>query len=226
MTEYNERILKNVLQDYREENDEKLLKEIEEAKNNPLFQNKEGEAEAFALKYTAKRKKHSGKIFLRVASILLVFAIVVAVIPMPVDGKKSTLAEVIVNFVSSEFFSVGNNETDSRFLDYEGDYIPSYIPEGYKLKEIINEFESKSITFENNGNLLVLSEIPLNSNLNVDYAQNENIKEVEILGCKGIYFNADGSQHLVITTNETIINITCSDKTVDIVGFAKLIEKR
>lgn len=52
MTEYNERLLKNVLQDIREEQDEELLKEIEDAKNNPLFRNKEGEAEAFALRYT------------------------------------------------------------------------------------------------------------------------------------------------------------------------------
>ena len=56
MNEYNERLLKNVLQDYREETDEQLLKEIEEAKNNPLFQNKDGEAAAFVEKYCKVNK--------------------------------------------------------------------------------------------------------------------------------------------------------------------------
>lgn len=58
MTEYNERLLKNVLQDYREENDAQLLKEQEDAKNNPLFQNKEGEAEAFVQQYVRKQKRN------------------------------------------------------------------------------------------------------------------------------------------------------------------------
>lgn len=38
MNEYNERTLKNVLEDYREEQDKEFLKEIEEAKNDPLYQ--------------------------------------------------------------------------------------------------------------------------------------------------------------------------------------------
>lgn len=226
MTEYNERILKNVLQDYREENDEKLLKEIEEAKNNPLFQNKEGEAEAFALKYTAKPKKHSGKVFLRVASILLVFAIVVAVIPMPVDGKKSTLAEIIVNFVSSEFFSVGSNETDSRFLDYEGDYIPSYIPEGYTLKEITNGTYSKTIVFSDGKNSLVFSENTLNSNINIDYTDKENVQEFEVLGCNGVCFESEEMKYIYLVSDERMISISCTDISIDLIGFAKLIEKR
>ena len=57
MNEYNERILKNVLQDIRQENDDELLKESEDAKNDPLFQIKDGEAEAFVQKYFEKSKK-------------------------------------------------------------------------------------------------------------------------------------------------------------------------
>ncbi len=225
MNNYNERFLKNVLEDIREEQDEALLKEIEEAKNNPLFANKEGEAAAFAEEYGGK-KTNKRKIFLRIASIVLVLVIAVSFIPMPVDGEKSSLAEIIVNFFSTEFFSVGNNETDSRYLDYEGDYIPTYIPEGYKLTEIINDPERKSIVFENEGNLLVISELILDANLNIDYSEKENIQEIEILGYKSIYFTDDDSKNVHIITDKTIINITCSDKSVDIVGFAKKIEKR
>ena len=226
MNEYNERLLKNVLQDYREETDEQLLKEIEEAKNNPLFQNKEGEAEAFAADYTKKPKKKYGRIFLKVASILVVIALCASFIPITVEGRKSTIAEIIANFVNSEFIAFDSNDDDNLLLSYEGEFVPSWIPVGYSVESINNEPNIKEIVFSNSNNIIVFREQVVDFKQNVDYADADNLQNIEILGYNGILFTKDGINRIVITTEEANIYISCDDDTVDLSGFAEKIEKR
>lgn len=226
MNEYNERLLKNVLQDYREENDAELLKEIEEAKNNPLFQNKEGEAEAFALKHTKKSKKKFGRIFMKVASILVVIALCASFIPITVEGRKSTIAEIIANFVNSEFLAFDSNDDDNLLLAYEGEFVPTFIPDGYSVESINNEPNIKEIVFSNSNNIIVYREQSIDFKQNVDYSDADNLQEIEILGYKGSSFFTDGISNVVVVTDNSIIFITCDDNTVDLVGFAEKIEKR
>ena len=59
MNKYNERMLKNVLEDIREENDIKLQQEAEEAASNPLFANNDDTDKRFyeAIKEIDKNKK-------------------------------------------------------------------------------------------------------------------------------------------------------------------------
>ena len=213
MTEYNERILKNVLQDIREEQDAELLKEIEEAKNNPRFQNKEGEAEAFVCEYEKKTKK-------------LVIAISVAFIPFTVEGRKSSIAEIIVNFVNSEFLAFDSNENNRLLLEYKGSFIPSWIPDGYRVESINNEPDIKEIIFSDSDNCIVFKELDIDLKMNIDYTDAENLKELNILGYNAILYTNDGINRVVITTEESIIYISCDNSAFDIIGFAKLIEKR
>ena len=227
MTEYNERLLKNVLQDYREEYDAQLLKEIEEAKNNPLFQNKEGEAEAFAQKYSKKQKKKSNKIFLRVASILLVMAIGFAFIPFTVEGRRSSLAEIVANFVNSEFVIFGNNENDNLLLSYEGEFFPTWIPDGYSVASVTNNETKKEIVFSDSDNhIIVFREQALDVKMNIDYDAEDNKKEIDIIGYKGVCFEIDGVQYITAVTEKSLLYILCEDNSIDIVGFAMKIEKR
>ena len=226
MNEYNERLLKNVLQDYREETDEQLLKEIEEAKNNPLFQNKEGEAAAFAEKHCKKQKKNLTKTFAKAASILLVIAIGFSFIPFTVEGRKSSVAQIIANFVNSEFVIFGNNENDNLILSYDGEFVPTFIPEGYSVESINNEPNMKEIIFTNFENMILYSEQIIDVKTNVDYSDKKNLQEFEALGYKGVYFVTNDACHVVIITDNSIITIMCDDLTFDLIGFAELLEKR
>ena len=47
-----------------------------------------------------------------------------------------------------------------------------------------------------------------------------------MLGYKGKSFNKDGLNRIIITTDNIVLYITCNDDDVDLIGFAKLIEKR
>lgn len=226
MNEYNERLLKNVLEDYREEQTEQLKKEIEDAKNDPLFQNKEGEAEAFALKYTKKKNNKPVKLFVRVASILLVLAISLAFIPFTVEGRKSSIAEIIANFVNSEFIAFDSNEDDKLLLSYEGKFVPTWIPDGYGVSKVNNEPDMKEIVFSNSKNRIVFVEQILDVKTNIDYSDAENLQEIEVLGYKGMSFKKDGMNRIVITAENAVLYISSNDDSVDLIGFAELIEKR
>lgn len=226
MTEYNERLLKNVLQDIREEQDAELLKEIEEAKNNPMFANKENEAEEFAEKYTKKPKKKTGKIIFRAASIVLIAAVMLSFVPFKAQGQKISVAKIIMNFVNSEFLAFDSNEEDSLLLSYEGEYIPTYIPDGYSVKSVNNGTNVYEIVFSKGKNVIIFKEQVIDFKTNVDYSDAVNLQEIEILGYKGIFFTENDINRIVITTEKLNIYISCNDKAIDLIGFAELIEKR
>ncbi len=227
MNEYNERILKNVLEDCREEQTEQLKKEIEDAKNNPLFGNKEGEAEAFARRYTKKSKKKIGKTFLKVASILLVLAISLSFIPFTVEGRKSSVAEIIANFVNSEFIAFDSNEDDKSLLSYEGKFVPTFIPDGYSVESVINDaISNKIILSDSDNHVIILKEQKINMKTNIDNNAGDNKIEIDILGYKGMYFEIDGVQYVSVVAEDTLLHISCDDDSVDLIGFAKKIEKR
>lgn len=227
MNEYNERILKNVLQDIREENDDELLKEIEDAKNDPLFQIKDGEAEAFVQKYFEKSKKKSSKIFLKVASILLAAAIGITFIPFTVEGRRSSLAEIIANCVNSDFIIFCNNENDNLLLSYKGEFVPTYIPEGYKVKSVTNNDDFDEIIFSDDNNyLIIFIEQNYDVKSNIDYKNTEHAEKIKVLEYDGVYYESDGIKYIVFVAEKKYILISCNDSSIDLIGFSNKIEKR
>lgn len=227
MNEYNERILKNVLQDIREENDDELLKEIEDAKNDPLFQIKDGEAEAFVKKHYKTQKKKLNKIFIKVASILLAAAIGITFIPFTVEGRRSSLAEIISNCVNSEFIIFGNNENDNLLLSYEGEFVPTYIPEGYSVKSVTNTEDKKEIVFSDVDNhLIIFVEQNYDVKSNIDYKNTDHAEKIKVLEYDGVYYENDGIKYISFVAEKKCILISCDDSSVDLIGFSKKIEKR
>ena len=226
MTEYNERLLKNVLQDVREEQDAELMKEIEEAKNNPMFANKENEAAEFAAKHTKKPKKKKGKTIFKAAIIVVVSAVLLSFVPFNAQGQRFSVAEIIINFVNSEFLAFDSNENDSLLLSYEGEYIPTYIPDGYSVKSVNNDPEIKEIVFSKENKVIIFKEQDIDYKTNVDYSDASDLQNIDILGYNGIFFTENEVNRVVITTENSNIYISCNDDTVDLIGFAEKIEKR
>lgn len=228
MNEYNERVLKTVLQDYREANDAVLLQEIEEAKNDPRFQVREGEAEVFAQKYVKKTGKKTQKMFLKVASVILAVVLVGSVvIPVTVEGRKSSLARLIFSFVNSEFLAFDSNEDDRLLLSYEGEFVPSFIPDGYSVESVNNNPDMKELVLKNDDkHMIVLKEQDIDVKSNNDFAKAENLQEISILGYNGTYYEQDGIQYVIVIADNLFLCIFSDDSEVDLIGFAKKIETR
>ena len=229
MNEYNERILKTVLQDYRAENDDALLKELEDAKNDPLFQVSDEEAKAFAQNYIKKtQKKKNSKIFIKAASVILSIILAgVIFVPITVEGRKSTVAQFVFNFVNSDFLAFDSNEDDNLLLSYEGMFIPTYIPDGYYVKSISNEKNEKTLTLTNDsGKMLILSEQVPELKNDIDHEDGIEIEEITILGYNGIYYEKNNTQFIIVLADDIMLSVICNDKKIDIKSFSEKIEKR
>ncbi|MBQ8209581.1 MAG: DUF4367 domain-containing protein [Clostridia bacterium] len=225
MNEYNERTLKNVLQDIREENDIELQKEIEAAANDPLYMNKDGEAEQFAKKYSKEgTNKKPFRLFSKVAAVLLILAIGSAVIPVNVEGRRGTIAELIINFVNDEFFAVDNEDP---LLAFEGEYVPTWIPDGYEVESITNEEDRKEVVFHNsNGNILSYMELSPDYKINIDSTNTKNMENIEINGFNAVCIEEDVLRKIMISTDNSVLYIASDDTEINLIYFAKKIENR
>lgn len=155
MKEYNKNVLKIVLDDDREENDLLFLQEIEEAANDARLSNtKESDEKIRSVvngMLKADKKKKSKRILLRVASVFLALLVGFSAITLSVKGFREKLWEFLSN-ISNPSYSLmvaSNDKNEAKLAEYEGLYIPTWIPEGYEVVDIRNEPYYKTMDFEN-----------------------------------------------------------------------------
>ncbi|MBP3446905.1 MAG: DUF4367 domain-containing protein [Clostridia bacterium] len=233
MTEYNKRILKIVTDDIIDENDELFLKEIEAASADPRFANtkesdekmKKALDEAFAV------KKPRSKALLRAASVFLALLVGLSVMTLTVKGFREKLWEVLSNIgnPSYSFMLASESKNENKLSEYEGQYIPTWIPEGYEVVEVDSYNYSNYITMTNSqGNKISYAEHTRENekkfNLNKeDYDSYEtrtfNDKKV-VIAIK------DGITYLVANEIDAIIYVIFNDDTIDFLAFAEMIEKK
>ena len=136
MNEYNEKVIKEALTLLREKENEEIRKEMEEANKIPEFRVKEGEAERFVKQF---EKKRSRKAWLRAASIVVVVVVSLAVVTLSVDGFREKFTSFFTNFTSEEYATVDVGESDEMFSEYQGQFVPTAIPEGYKVESVVSD---------------------------------------------------------------------------------------
>lgn len=232
MTEYNKRILKIVTDDIIDENDELFLKEIEAASADPRFANtkesdekmKKALDEAFAV------KKPRSKALLRAASVFLALLVGLSVMTLTVKGFREKLWEVLSNIGNPSYSSMmsSKNSNDAKLLEYEGMYIPKYIPEGYDVVDINNKTYHTTIKMRNKrGDTISFTEHTKNNekkfNFNkedYDRYETHNIKGKEV-----VIAIKDGTMHLIISEMDAIIHVIFNDD-IDALAFAEMIEKK
>lgn len=231
MNEHNEKVLKEALEILRKEEDAKILLEMEEAKKIPEFQVKEGEAERFLQqleKNEAKKKPaKSRRPWLRAASIILVVAISAAVVTISVDGFFEKFTSFFTNFTSSEYASVKVGSEDDMFLSYNGQFVPTALPEGYEVENVVNATDRVEILLKNkNGCVIVIKEQSAELKSNIDTEDADVVKEVCVNGMSGLYVKKDDVETLALNSEKTILYLLDDNKAIDLVTFAELIEKR
>lgn len=232
MNDYNERILKNVLDDYSEEQDKEFLKEIEEANNDPRFARTPEKDAAFEKLLNkeikkADRKANAKKNLIRAASFFLAICLGFTVMTVSVQGFKEKVWNFFANLGSQTHFSM-NASTDEnvKLLEtYEGKYVPTFIPDGYKIDKV-NNFEGiYFIELSNNGNFLSFTENDIDTVLGVDDEQAGDYKEITINGETAIKAEKDGAFYLTLKKDKCLIHIMTTDEDLDLIGFAELIEE-
>lgn len=235
MTEYNKRVLKNVLEDMCEENDKVFLKEIEEIKNEPRFANTKDTDKKIqkALSDSAKgiKKKHRKKAIIRVASVILVLLACVSVATLSVKGFREKIWEFLTNIGNpsySLFVSSGDDDTN-KLSAYEGQYIPTWIPDGYEITSVGNNAYYKTIKFKNaDGKTISYTEYPKSNDVkfNLDKESCDSYEVSTVNGREVIVASKNRVVTLVVKETDTIIQAVFNDAAVDVLGFASHIEKK
>lgn len=233
MNEYNERLLKNVLEDCSEEQDKTFLKEIEEANNDPRFARtpeKDAAFEKLLNKETKKadRKANAKKNLIRAASIFFAICFGFTVMTVTVQGFKEKVWNFFANLGSQTHFSLHTTTDDNeKMLDkYEGKYIPSFIPDGYKIDNVENDKGIYYINMIRDENLLSFTENDLDTVLGIDNEQADIYEEITINGETAIKAEKDGTFYLTLKRDKCLIHIMTTDEELDLIGFAELIEKK
>lgn len=224
MNEYNEKVIKEALTLLREKENEEIRKEMEEANKIPEFRVKEGEAERFVKQF---EKKRSRKAWLRAASIVVVVVVSLTVVTLSVDGFREKFTSFFTNFTSEEYATVDVGESDEMFSEYQGQFVPTAIPEGYKVEKAENDELKNVIVLKNKKqNTIVIKEQPAEMKSNIDAEDADVVEEMNINGIDSLYFKKENCENVVMHFGETMVHVYDDDSTFDLLGFAELIEKR
>lgn len=233
MTEYNKRALKNALEDIREEKDELFLKEIEAADSNPMFANTNETDDKIcaALEQSLKhsKKKKNRKRLLRAASILVAILVGTSAVTLSVDGVLENISKIIAKTNPSYSIITSTDNKNARILaEYEGAYIPTYIPTEYEIERILNQTTNCSIQLKNgDGNIISYVEhSKTGMSLNFDTEDLDSYEETTIAGFDAVVTKKGDQTSIILMADESVIHIVSSDPNLDLVGFAMHIEKR
>ncbi len=233
MTEYNKRILKIVTDDILDENDELFLKEIEAAKADPRFANNKERDEKFrkALDEAFAVKKPRSKALVRAASIFLALILGLSVMTITVKGFREKLWEFLNNLGNHSYSSMlsSKNSNDNKLLEYEGMYIPKYIPEGYEVFKIVNEKSYNTVKFKNlAGNIISYTEHTqeVEKKFNLDKEKYDSYETYTVNGKEIVIAEKNDIVYLTVQEAQAFISVTFNDKNIDFIGFATHIEKK
>ena len=224
MNEYNEKVIKEALTLLREKENEEIRKEMEEANKIPEFRVKEGEAERFVKLFEKKRGR---KAWLRAASIVVVVVVSLTVVTLSVDGFREKLTSFFTNFTSEEYATVDVGESDEMFSEYQGQFVPTAIPEGYKVESVVSDENMYEIMLKNEQDcIIVLREQSAELKSNIDTEDADIVQTLEIKDMKGLYIENKDTKRIVLSTDSSMIYVTTDDTDFDLIGFAELIERR
>lgn len=235
MNKYNERVLKNVLEDIREENDIKLQQEAEEAATNPLFANNDNTDQKLQDVLNGitkvKKRKQRKKSLLRVASVFFALLIGLTVMTLSVKGFREKLWNFLSNIGNSSYslFVASNNPGENMLSEYEGMYIPTYIPEGYEIISVDNNSYYNTIKYKNESDKTIsFTEYPksLENKINLDKESFDSFETYQNGGRETILLTKNDIIQLYIKENCIIIQVTFNDKNIDVKSFAEMIEKK
>ena len=233
MTEYNKHILKIVTDDILDENDELFLKEIEAAKADPRFANNKERDEKFrkALDEAFAVKKPRSKALVRAASIFLALILGLSVMTITVKGFREKLWEFLNNLGNHSYSSMlsSKNSNDNKLLEYEGMYIPKYIPEGYEVISIDNKNYHATIKFKDKkGHIISYTEHTQNveKKFNLNKEDFESYETYTVKEKDVVVTTKNNEIQLTVKEADAIIYVTFNDENIDFIGFATHIEKK
>jgi len=231
--DYDDSIWRLIMLKYAEVEGERLLKEAEEARNNPEYAPSEEAKKRIAKLIERKFRRDRIRAMAKIGSkFMLRFAIVIGVISLGFILTFTTVSAFrvqVLNFLlgfEEKYIAIklddGENTNAEINLNWHDAYIPSYIPEGYRINEIANDDDIKTIDYINNDKhhirFMVFKSLAIS---NVDNENSEVFKYIEINGTEGIFVIKNGITTISWQHDDKIFVITAQLSEKEIVKIAE-----
>lgn len=211
---------------------EKLLKESEEARNDPHYSPSERATKQFNKmlnKFSHKRKlrvfmNKSIKILNKVGIIVLIFTIIFAISYTTVEAFRLKVLNFFLTF-EKEYASVSlaEEEADGNITTgLSNTYAPTYIPEGYWIDNTIDEVNYKVIEYINDKKEIIrFTESNFSTITNIDTENAEIVKDIKINGVNGLFVTKNGKTTISWSMDNRIFVVSAQIREEEIVQIAE-----
>jgi len=196
--QYDDSFLQLVVYDYAEKEGEELLREADEAKNDPQYYPSAKLVKSFCNMrdgFFKKQKmvsfvKKSQKILSKVGIFVVAFAAVFALAFSTVSAFRTQVLNMLLTF-DEKYTSVKVDENSS--VPLHNIYAPSYIPDGYRLNDFSTSKDLTTMEYINN-NEKTINFIMFNSSgdSNIDTENADSVKSIKINGTDGMIVEKKG----------------------------------
>lgn len=180
-------------------------------------------------KATKNRYKNKFKnIISKVAIIFLILVISMVALTVTVDAFRVKLFNVIIKNTEKYLDIEVNDESEINNIkeNIEDYYEVGYIPNGFELDYIENLGDTKIVIYVNNKNEEILfNQSPNGTNFQLD-SEDAVVKEVDIMGNKGVILNKEGKTTLFWNNEECSFYLLSTIDEKELIFIAKSLIKK
>lgn len=208
--EYDDLLMKMALSDYSEELGEQLLAELEEMKDDPLYQGSLKEKRRFHHQLNIFFKKDNvltlvhkvARPMKKAAAFFLVAGIALSIPMFTVEAFRINVFNFFYD-VHDTFTEIKGENNDSYSVSGPI-YRPTYIPEGFSIAKE----DEAGIDYENsNGDIIIFLQLAANGTLLLDSENAELTKPIKIKGQDGLIIIKGGVVTLAWQEDDYFFNI-------------------
>lgn len=177
------------------------------------------------------KPKRMRRTVVRVAAVAAVVAITMCTVVFSVSSFRVPLMEFFTKDKDTyTSVQIGSGDDAKLLATYEGDFRPTWLPDGYRVESVDNEGMPKVVTYKNGEKFLVFHEFADASVIYNDSQNAEQSKEVDVNGARGWLITKDGRHSIAWEAplnNGTShgVTIMANDKNVDLVKLASCVEE-
>jgi len=221
--EYEEALIKLAMSSFAEREGQRLMRENEELKNDPLYQPTAEAERKFKRTINRHYYKQKTRNFLqtsyqhlnKVAIAFLITLILLATSVLTVEAVRIKVLNFFIN-VQQEYTEIGLKEKSGEEnleeedmisknvpSNWKNTYAPLDIPAGYSINNSVNEDNFKTIEYANGRNeMIIYQQFDEQVISNIDTEKADSIKEITVQGQKGLLINKDGKR-TITWSNDT-----------------------
>jgi hypothetical protein len=220
--DYEQSLIKLALTSYAELDGKKLMQENEKLKVDSFYQPTEEAKRKFNKtinKYYHKQKMKevfsiSYKYLNKIAVFLIIVTVLLSVSIFTVEGVRIKVLNLIMNIQNGYTEIRLDNDKENKniignnlYINWDNAYAPTYIPNGYSIRNLTNNKNLKAIEYANkNGETILFQQLDEKGSANIDTEDADKVEKIVIQGCDGLLVNKDGLITVIWNAESFILN--------------------